>query len=112
MWESPINILEIQEPIIEQFNKEREEMVFSQIWKIGIEVDKEELVKALMYDRNQYDKGYKDGYNEAIDELVEKLATNVESFEGVVNGIRASLMTEDYFHEYVWEIAEQMKKGV
>ena len=47
--------------------------------------------------------------NKAIDELVEKLATNVESFEGVVNGIRASLMTEDYFHEYVWKIAEQMK---
>ena len=47
--------------------------------------------------------------NKAIDEFVEKLATNVESFEGIVNGIRASLMTEDYFHEYVWEIAEQMK---
>ena len=34
------------------------------------------------------------------------------SFEGTVNGIRASLMTEDYFHEYIWEMAEQMKKGV
>ena len=50
--------------------------------------------------------------NKAIDEFVEKLANNVESFEGTVNGIRASLMTEDYFHEYVWEMAEQMKKGV
>ena len=50
-----------------------------------------------------------DSEDRAIDEFVEKLATNVESFEGIVNGIRASLMTEDYFHEYVWEIAEQMK---
>ena len=47
--------------------------------------------------------------NKAIDEFVEKLATNVESFQAEVNGIKANLMTEDYFHEYIWEIAEQMK---
>ena len=49
--------------------------------------------------------------NNVIDEFVEKLSTNVESFEAEVNGIKADLMTEDYFHEYVWEIAEQMRKG-
>ena len=47
--------------------------------------------------------------NKAIDEFVEKLSTNVESFQAEVNGIKADLMTEDYFHEYIWEIAEQMK---
>ena len=70
MWESPINIMEIQEPIIEQLNNEREEMVLKQIWKIGVDVNKEELIKALQYDRNQYEKGYKDGYEKAIDEFV------------------------------------------
>lgn len=32
--------------------------------KVGINVDKEELLKALIYDRVQYDKGYEDAMNE------------------------------------------------
>ena len=47
--------------------------------------------------------------DKAIDEFVERLVTNVESFQAEVNGIRADIMTEDYFHEYVMETAEQMK---
>lgn len=33
--------------------------------QIGVSVDKEELLKALKYDRQQYDAGYKDGFAEA-----------------------------------------------
>lgn len=29
--------------------------------KLGFNIDKEELVKALQYDRHQYEKGYQDG---------------------------------------------------
>lgn len=32
--------------------------------KVDINVDKEELLKALIYDRGQYDKGYEDAMNE------------------------------------------------
>ena len=32
----------------------------------GFNVDREELKKALEYDRGQYDKGFKDGYNQAL----------------------------------------------
>lgn len=32
---------------------------------IGFNIDKEELIKALAYDRNQYEKGYQDGKAEA-----------------------------------------------
>lgn len=32
----------------------------------GINVNRDELVKALAYDREQYDKGFKDGYNQAL----------------------------------------------
>ena len=56
-----------------------------------------------------HSKGYISGYNAAIDAYAEKLATNVDSFEAEVNGVRADIMTEDYFHEYIWEIAEQVK---
>ena len=34
--------------------------------RYGFNVDRDELAKALAYDRNQYDKGFKDGYNQAI----------------------------------------------
>jgi len=38
--------------------------VLCTIQKFGIEVDRDELVKALRYDRDQYNKGYNDAKNE------------------------------------------------
>ena len=43
----------------------------------GIFVDKEELIKALQYDRNQYVKGYSDGRASIVDEL-EKIKAEIE----------------------------------
>jgi hypothetical protein len=40
------------------------------VQKYGINVDKEELIRALQYDRNQYEKGYADGKADAMAELV------------------------------------------
>ena len=42
-----------------------EDAVFKAIQKVDIEVDREELIKALQYDRNQYEKGYADGLKDA-----------------------------------------------
>lgn len=36
------------------------------VQKYGINVDKEELLRALQYDRNQYEKGYDDGKADAL----------------------------------------------
>lgn len=47
--------------------------------------------------------------NKAIDEFAEKLCTDVESFTAEVNGMKADLLTLDYFNEFVFEIAEQLK---
>ena len=47
----------------------------------------------------------------AIDEFAEKLNTYVESFEAEVNGIRADLLTLDYFSEFVFDVAERLKGG-
>lgn len=63
----------------------------------------------IIHGKAELEEHEKEIRNKAIDEFVEKLATNVESFQAEVNGIRADLMTEDYFHEYIWNIAEQMK---
>lgn len=37
--------------------------IMKAVQRCGIHVDKEELLKALQYDREQYDKGYQDGLN-------------------------------------------------
>ena len=55
------------------------------------------------------DEAYEEGYNKAIDEFAEKLNTDVESFVAEVDGVRADLLTLDYFSEFVFEAAEQLK---
>ena len=55
MYQSPIEI------ITKQIRTQFEDNVFKAIQDYGILVDKEELIKALQYDRGQYEKGYADG---------------------------------------------------
>ena len=59
MYESPINIM------LTQLRAKQEDEAFritqSVAQGMGINIDKEELIKALQFDRGQYEKGYKDG---------------------------------------------------
>ena len=82
MWESPINVMEIQDSFVSEIKEKTEEMVFTEIKRIGIDVNKEELIKALQYDREQYQKGYSDGYAEAINDFVERLKEEYKPFGG------------------------------
>ncbi len=54
MYKSPFDI------IIGEFEFSFENEVCNAVRNIGIAVDKEELLKALRYDRDQYNQGYKD----------------------------------------------------
>ena len=54
-WESPINV--IWDDVKYSFDNE----IYKAVQKCHIEVDKGELIKALEYDRGQYEKGYADG---------------------------------------------------
>ena len=62
MYKSPIEI--IMKEVRQKMDEDFENAVFKAVRKIGINVDKEELLKALIYDRGQYDKGYEDAMNE------------------------------------------------
>jgi hypothetical protein len=64
MYESPIT--KICANIIHEQTLQEEDMVFKAIQKCNIEVNKEELIKALKYDRNQYNKGYEDGIKDVL----------------------------------------------
>ena len=66
MYESPINLTFIDDMvknIVKQQKEQTEQWVMESIRKLGIDITKEELIKALQYDREQYEKGYQDGLN-------------------------------------------------
>lgn len=62
-YKSPIEVL------LEESKLDYEKGVFTALQEFKINVDKDELIKALNYDRNQYIAGY----NDAIKELMEML---------------------------------------
>lgn len=59
-YESPIEMTvgDLQTQIV----REGENEVVKAIQKIDIHVNREELIRALEYDRRQYEKGFEDGY--------------------------------------------------
>ena len=69
VYKSPIQIL--QQEFEMSMNKCFEDETFKAIQKFGISVDKEELIKALKYDREQFEKGRECGKREIRKELFE-----------------------------------------
>lgn len=57
---------------------EVEDNVVKAIQGCNIDIDKDELIKALNYDRNQYSKGYEDGVNDVL----HKIRTEIENHCG------------------------------
>lgn len=49
------------EDISSQWENALEGAILKQVVALGVTVDKEELLRALQYDRGQYDKGFSDG---------------------------------------------------
>ena len=68
MYECPITkyISDIQEQIDEQIE---EQLMIGIKRSIGFDINKDELIKALKYDREQYSKGYKDGKIEMLEKV-------------------------------------------
>lgn len=65
MYESPVDV------VYNQMRTEVDNHIFKAIVDVGVNVNKEELIKALQYDRGQYDKGYKDGYEDGLHDETE-----------------------------------------
>lgn len=90
MYESPITtmITEIQDNVAKRFTEQTENMVYQEVRNIGVYIDKEELLKALKYDRNQYEKGYADAMKDINGEIEKAIqdSKNVFDFERV-NGL-------------------------
>lgn len=52
--------------IASQIEMSFDEQVYKAVQRVGIEVDKNELIKALRYDRQQYAKGFRAGYEKGL----------------------------------------------
>lgn len=68
MYKSPIELLvtDIQHQIV----KQQDEEIYKAVLHYVPNVDKEELIRALNYDRNQYNNGYMDGKADAMASIV------------------------------------------
>ena len=102
MYESPINI------IISKLCTKLESDCVKSVQSYGFDVDKEELSKALNYDRKQYEKGHTDGYNKAIDDFVKEIVDRGLS----ANDDKYCITRYDNYLKVIKEIAEQLKEGV
>lgn len=94
MYSSPIEA--IYGEMSTQMVQEDENLVLKAIRNVKINVDKDELIKALQYDRNQYTTGYKDGRFDTIDEIrsgIEQSIKNHDEFAdyGRVYGLQIAL---------------------
>lgn len=59
-YKSPIEV------IMSDIHMKVEGEIYKAVQRAGVDVDKEELIKALRYDRGQYQKGYSDRDAEII----------------------------------------------
>lgn len=80
MYESPIN------QIFGEIQTTYENECFKAVQSCGFDVNKEELVKALQYDRGQYDKGFRDGYSKAIEDFARMIESHNSNIEIIRNG--------------------------
>lgn len=69
MYKSPIEV------IFDKQNTIIEDEIMKAVTKVGIIVDKDELLKALNNDRDQYNKGFEAGWNAFADYISTIIAT-------------------------------------
>lgn len=75
-YESPIQVFRTQ-MVMEQ----EKDLVMKVSQTIGYEIDKNELIQALKYDRGQYERGYRDG---KCDGWVDNLKQSPENGQKVI----------------------------
>ena len=63
MYESPIKI------ITGQIKTNYEDAIYSAVQNVGINIDKGELLKALEYDRGQYEEGFREGERHTLRQI-------------------------------------------
>lgn len=110
MYKSPIQIY--TDNHIESIKSEFDEQCMKAIVKVGVDVDKDELIKALKYDRNQYQKGYQDCIDEKVKFLEKELDIAIKDLCFSVKCADACNSLDDLYEGIRDRIMEQARKEV
>lgn len=71
MYKTPVEIIyERVDRVVKDAQEILDDHIMKEILRAGVVVDKDELIRAMHYDRRQYEKGYQDGKDAAIAELI------------------------------------------
>jgi hypothetical protein len=70
-YQSPVEV------IYQGFETKLEGDIMEAIYSHGVDVDKDELIKALKYDRDQYRKGFEDGCKGTMDKIKAEVAREI-----------------------------------
>ena len=103
MYESPIEF--ITADIASSISKQLDNDIYQAVVKTGVNVDKDELIKALKYDRDQYQKGYRDGYTEGMIAMKNKLE---ETLDGITSSKLLDVLYDILYKEMVGKKDERM----
>lgn len=83
-YQSPITLTYHEDRFIKQIINAQENAVMGEIvMQTGVQVDKAELIRALNYDRDQYNIGYKEGYKQGIEAGKEIVLNKIQA---MING--------------------------
>lgn len=83
-YESPVTLYVQQ--IAQEIAEQRDNEIVAKITEAtGINIDKNELTKALAYDRDQYSKGFSDGYEKALADVRLQLSQVVGILNDILN---------------------------
>lgn len=70
MYQSPIELT--VSPLVTQMEEKQGQIILKACQDVGVKVNKFELMRALEYDRQQYNKGFEDGIRAFVKLVVEK----------------------------------------
>lgn len=98
-----------------QMRIEHENAVLKAIQEFDISIDKDELIKALQYDRDQYRKGFIDGCRGSYDRIIERVkADTVKKMQEMMAKHKCTPYPSDMW-VVPWfrieEIAKEILKG-
>ena len=106
-YKSPI---EIATDLSNAFMLEIENEVVKAVYHVGVKVDKDELLKALVYDREQYKAGYLDGIENRIP--IEYIKKELKKLDSNINyaGYVGNEMLDQLIYAKSW-VEEVLLKG-
>jgi len=68
-WVSPVEL--IYKDVQKTFLEKTDEHIMARVEsELGVKVNQDELIKAMNYDREQYEKGFENGYKQRDDEII------------------------------------------